>query len=207
MRREKPDFERKLREQVKFISNSSKAFDSGDEEEAIRIATALRIIFHTTTSSTSLVTHLRFDHKRMLSSARGYNNWMDYIGFKENLNSPTPMVTFPLLNDKWQEVNIETWWQKQVVFEHESREYSRKKIILSMANKDGGAHVDSKLEEYYEVLCAGEWGFGITGDLTFDGPEPFPQGVTMYPKNGHLSLIRQFGHEVLNTIEKLKWLA
>jgi len=58
--------------------------------------------------------------------------------------------------------------------------------MLSAANKDGGAHVDPKLEQYYEVLSAGEFAIGLTGNLKFAGEPLFPQGVTHYGANAHL---------------------
>ncbi|WP_236737316.1 helix-turn-helix domain-containing protein [Mycolicibacterium llatzerense] len=67
------------------------------------------------------------------------------------------------------------------------------------------AHVDPKLERFYEELMQGEWGLGLTGDMTYDGPPPFEQGVTQYANNGHLALIRVFAHEVLATADRFQW--
>jgi hypothetical protein len=205
MARDHSQYLKKLDQQIKYIEVSCSEFDSGNEDEAIRIATSFRVIFHHKANSPSLIEHLDFSHKRMLSSTRGHNDWRDYVGFKLDLNSPTPTITFPLLADQWVEVAMDKWWAQETVFTYKGQPYSRRKIILSMANKDGGAHVDANLEEYYKVLCSGEWGLGITGNLTFDGPPPFPQGVTIYPQNGHFSLVRQFAHEFLNTVDKLRW--
>jgi hypothetical protein len=74
-----------------------------------------------------------------------------------------------------------------------------------LSNKDGGAHVDTQLERYYETLCAGKYAFGVTGNLTFAGPAPFKQGVTYYPKNAHVTLLRQFAHELLNSAIRYRW--
>jgi len=52
------DFKLRLREQLEFVSRSAEAFDEGHKQEAVRIATALRVIFHDTKYSTSLVKHL-----------------------------------------------------------------------------------------------------------------------------------------------------
>jgi hypothetical protein len=53
----------------------------------------------------------------------------------------------------------------------------------------------------------GAWSLGITGDLSYDGPPPFEQGVAHYPKNGHLALLRQFAFEILATAHRFKWIA
>jgi hypothetical protein len=75
--------------------------------------------------------------------------------------------------------------------------YPRRLIVLSAANKDGGAHVDAQLDHYYEVLCAGKYALGFTGKLQFNRSSSYPQGVTIYPSNAHFALLRQFAHETL----------
>jgi hypothetical protein len=199
-------FATKLQQQLQFIRRSSGAYDQGAEEEALRIATSLRVIFHHTTQSTSLITHLGFGHKKMLSSSRGHGDWRDYLAHEINLNSSTPIRMKPILGDKFHELTIEDWWKNETVFVHAGTNHSRRKIVLSAANKDGGAHVASGLEQYYEFLCAGEYLFGITGNLEYNGPPPFPQGVTIFPKNAHFALIRQFAHETLASVARFKWL-
>jgi hypothetical protein len=197
----------KLREQLRFMQRSCAAFDQGAEEEAIRIATSLRVIFHNTPASTSLIAHLGLGGKKMLSSSRGHGNWQDFLAHQLNLSSPEPIRMLPLLGDKFIELSIQDWWGNEPVFVHNAEKYPRRKIVLSAANKDGGAHVDHKLDKYYEILCAGEYALGITGNLEYEGEPPFPQGVTQYPKNAHLALIRQFAHETLLSVTHFKWLS
>jgi len=198
----------KLEQQVLFIRNSCELFDRGHEEEALRLAASLRIVFHDTDRSTSLVRHLKLEETgtRMLSTARGHGDWKDYLAHKIDLTSSEPVKMTPMLGNNFFERSIEDWWEKETVFVHNGTKYSRRTIVLSAANKDGGTHVDATLEKYYEVLCAGEYAIGITGDLKFDGPPPFPQGVTFFPKNAHLALLRQFAHEVLASVRHFAWI-
>ena len=196
----------KLREQLGFMKRSCEAFDKGIENEAIRIATSLRIIFHNTRASTSLVAHLGFGSRKMLSSSRGHGDWKDYLAHKIDLRSPQPIRMLPLLGVKFRECSIERWWRHEAVFVHKAQEYSRRMIVLSAANKDGGAHVDEEREKYYEFLCSGEYALGITGNLEYKGEPPFPQGITIYPNNAHLALIRQFAHETFVSVNHFNWL-
>lgn len=196
----------KLLEQLRFIQRSCEAFDKGLEDEAIRIATSLRIIFHHSPASTSLIAHLGFGRKKILSSSQGHGDWKDYLAQQINLNSSQPVIMLPLLGDKFTELSIEDWWRHEPVFIYNTQEYSRRSIVLSAANKDGGAHVDDVLEKYYEYLCSGEHAIGITGNLEYNGEPPFPQGITIYPNNAHLALIRQFAHETLVSVNHFNWL-
>ena len=196
----------KLQEQLRFIQRSCSAFDQGSEDEAIRLASSLRIIFYDTRNSVSLIKHLGLEYKKMLSSSRGHGNWQDYLAHQIDFSSPQPIKMLPLLGDKFVERSIEDWWSNEPVFIHAFQNYSRRMIVLSAANKDGGAHVDDDLEKYYEVLCAGEYAIGITGNLTYDGSPPFPQGVTIFPDNAHLALIRQFAHETLTSVAHFAWM-
>ena len=63
------DFKKRLREQLGFLERSADAFDEGHREEALRIATALRVIFHNTPSSTSLLRHLNAVNVMVRSAA------------------------------------------------------------------------------------------------------------------------------------------
>ncbi len=47
-------------------------------------------------------------------------------------------------------IPISMWWN-QVVMILGGYHITRKKIVLAAANKDGGAHVDTKLTKEYEV--------------------------------------------------------
>ena len=199
-------FREKLGEQLRFLERSSALFDQGLEDEAFRLATSLRVIFHDTQRSVSLLTHLRLKQGKMLSSSRGHGNWQDYLAEDINLSSANPVRMRPLLGKRFAAVSIEDWWGNQPVFVHATQAFSRRTIILSAADKDGGAHVDKELEAYYEVLCAGEYLLGITGNGQYDGAPPFPQGVTIFPKNAHLALIRQFAHETISSATHYGWL-
>lgn len=179
------------------------AYDAGDEEESIRIATCLRVLFHAKGRNTSIMMHLGLEDMTMLSSSRGYGDWKDFLSHRLDLSSPQPITMQPLRGDEFNMMPLAQWWEGEPVFVHVGKGYTRKDIALACAERDGGTHVDKVLDEYYETLAEGEYAISIAGDLTFDGPAPFPQGVTIYPKNAHFALLRQFGHEVQNTFAAL----
>ena len=69
--------------------------------------------------------------------------------------------------------------------------FSRRAIVLAVANKDGGAHVDPSLDEAYAALTRGNsmnWKTVAPGGAEADLPGP------------HLATVRQIAHEVLTTL-------
>lgn len=197
----------KLNEQLRFLTRSCEEFDAGNEDEALRMAVSLRVLLHDTKHSVSLLTHLGLAKSLVLSSSRGIGDFTDFVSQVIDFSSPTPVKMKPLFGERFREVTIETWWRREVVFVDRKMKYFRKTVILSAANKDGGAHVDRQLEHYYETLRAGKCAIGMTPNMTFHGPEPYKQGVTYYPKNAHFVLLRQFSHEILVSAKKYQWAA
>jgi hypothetical protein len=204
----------KLREQLAFMKRSARDFDAGHEEEALRLANAMRTLFHDTVHrktgeplTQSLLTQLSMEDCTILATPRTKQgaDWQDFLAIRLDLSSPTPMRFIPRLDLRLVETAREDWWQSESITNRAGTSVSRRRLVLNAADKDGGAHVDPKLERFYEELMRGEWGLGITGDLTYDGPPPFEQGVTHYATNGHLALIRVFAHEVLSTADKFGW--
>ena len=185
----------KLDQQLSFMRHSCDYFDDGDDDEALRIATCLRILFHDTRVSTSICKHLNLRTCEALTSSRGFRNWQDYLSQQFNPTMNQPIWTVPMLGDFFRRIWLEEWWAEEPVFVYDNKRYSRKLIMLAAANRDGGAHVDDELDHYYEVLSNGEIAIGIAANFTYGGAPPFQQGITIYPKNAHLALLRQFAHE------------
>jgi hypothetical protein len=200
-----------LRKQIGFLERSAKAFDEGHEEEGVRLATVMRVLFHDTVhpktgkpNSISLLTHLAMRDGTMLATPpTHFADWRDFLAVKIDLTSATPTSLLPRLDLQLREVPFAVWWDSDSVKAKAS--VSRRRLITNAANKDGGAHVDPKLGRFYEELMHADWSLGITGDMTYDGPPPFEQGVTQYPKNAHLALLRQFAYEVLATAQRFSW--
>ena len=62
------DFCQQLRKQLRYLDTSCREYDAGNRDEAIRIATSLRVIFHATRTSISLLKHLKGDGVSLLST-------------------------------------------------------------------------------------------------------------------------------------------
>ncbi len=88
-------------------------------------------------------------------------------------------------------VGFDEWWNRVIFVDQGKSETSRKELILAVANKDGGAHVDPVLDEKYANLSRRNslgWQFSnAKGDMPFEGPEK--------------AAIRQITHEVLKSLD------
>jgi len=203
-------FKQKLSEQIRSLQLSSAGFDGGLEHEAIRIAQTLRVIFHQTKMSTSLMTHMKMTTGRMVSTVpAGKAAWTGFVGVHLNLGSRTPVRCFPVLGDKFFDVSMSEWWGGTVIHTFGTKDIHRRELVLAAANTDGGAHVSDVLQDFYEELANGRPGIAIHGkDLVYpNGLAPFDQTKLQTAQNLHLAMIRQFGHEVIASANHFKWLA
>jgi hypothetical protein len=200
-------FARKLTEQLRFLQRSCLIFDKGGQDEALRMAVSMRVLFWDKGRNVSLISHLHLRDGRMLSTSRGHGDYRDYLAYRLDLTSPTPVAAVPMLGTKFRTISFNDWWCHGPVFVHEGHKFSRQTIVLSATHKNGGAHVDRHLEKYYKILSTGQFAFGLTGDLKYEGAPLFEQGVTHYAENAHLALLRQFAHETLASAQHFRWIS
>lgn len=205
------DFRRQLTRQFQFLTHSCDLYDHGFHDEAIRIATIARVLFHHTydpvrnRGSIALIQHLGTPDPKLLSTCEIHPS---AGAFQSNLTNmqiwPSEKIfqMEPKLSTatRSQEIDFDEWLNQEIVYvfplDGQSVRLSRKRLVLVAANQDGGAHVDAQLDRQYEALESGAgWIMTLNPD---DGPsEELPL------KNGHLSALRQIGYEILHSSELL----
>lgn len=195
------NFQTKLKEQLGFLERSCNAFDEGFKDEAIRIATIIRVLIHNTNNSTSLLKHLNSTTINLLTTCEGTSeNTVSYFGLGVIKISPGSGEHIPGLGNTHYKafVPVSKWWSQIVyILSSPQVELRRKNIVLTAVNKDGGAHVDSNLTPEYEKLSMdGALGYYFRASKATEETRPFT--------NSHLVAIRQMGYELLNSPELLK---
>lgn len=205
-------FRRLLSSHVGFLKRSCWLFDQGHEDEALRISTTLRVLFHDTSKSTSLLTHLgmKAEGIQMLGTPRGHsgpNWWRDFAGVRIDFASAEPVRAIPLCaTTTFTAQPVDRWWGGETLFAYDTGSYTRRSVVLAIANQDGGAHVDDQIQQFYLQLIAHAEGLGLDcANLEWNGPAPFDTSVTQYARNVHLVLMRVFAHEVLSTASWQAW--
>ena len=201
------DFKAQLRRQIRFIENSCRLYDDGHFEEAIRMAVTLRVLFHDTQSSISLLQHLKSKNISLLSTADLASSEQEYnlalvrgfVEVKDAIAAPKMSCAMrPVLDDPTRRefILIQTWWRDEPVVQLNGREsLNRSDLILAAANKDGGAHVDSQLEPIYNKVRLG-------ADMKIEiNLKTNPQPLSAPFENVHYASLRQMAYEVLNSPE------
>jgi hypothetical protein len=234
IRRTPEELRARFREQYDFLQRSASAYDAGFEGEARRLAVVLRILLHDSSSSRSLLSQLkikdalRFEDTALhpsptlvskaglvmveLTTGRGVR----HVAPLENLapGRIRPAVPF------------ERWWSPPVIEGSDGHIFSRRDLVLTMANQDGGAHIDPDLDVDYAALCrdslgvSHQAGSGDPGDpATFtpervtygwsfrvqeDGSRLDPPVEIATPAEGNVAAasIRQMAYEVQVTFER-----
>lgn len=161
-----------LVEQLSFLDASCDAYDSGVRAEAKRLATTVRVLVHDTKMSTSLLKHLEAKDKMRWTDGIVHTHLKELLkyqaegqgvatcllttvklgaGFLENhdLVKYVPIFEIQPLGERW--APFEYWWTTPRLSDSNFHGMSRKQIVLWIANKDGGAHIDELPPQYADI--------------------------------------------------------
>ena len=193
------DLLRHLNEQVRFLKNSANAFDRGFEGEAKRMAVVIRVLVYESSNSRSLLGQLNLLKIPFYDTVGQCNldNVLTFHGLVQIELRPdgaayrAPLDDRPPHKLKW--VSFLDWWKKIVFVDDSANSMSRQQLILAIANKDGGAHVDPKLDSVYAALSRANSMKWLFDDGM--GPRPLQSKI-------ELVSVRQITHEVLRTLER-----
>lgn len=90
-------------------------------------------------------------------------------------------------------VPFRRWWEEIVIKDSEGHTFTRSDLVLAMTNKEGGAHVDPKLDKQYARLTR----FHSQGWQVTTGEVRLPPDNSLVGAS-----IRQIAHELLVSIEE-----
>lgn len=189
-----------LRDSLGFLEASSASFDAGFFGEAKRLATTIRVLVHDTDKSKSLLGLLK------MKTAMGYLNTTHPYDPK-NLVSYHGLVGLRMENGGsryWaplgegapgrsgKYVFFPDWWNQVVIVDSLKARFTRRELVLALANKDGGAHVDSHLDDSYAELTRNN----SVGWMMSDGINHKPM------LDVELHSVRQIAYEMHNSIRR-----
>ena len=92
-------------------------------------------------------------------------------------------------------VPLDEWWEQVVYIVGPGNAFTRRELVLTAADTDGGAHVDEEVTSEYERL-ASLWRTVLIPNIP---------GVAIDSVETHLIGLRQFGYEILNSTELIEF--
>lgn len=209
--RSRPDLLRAFREQFRFLVRSSAHFDDGDEAEAKNLAVLVRKLLHDQGHGVSLLTQLgERDRLRYIDTAPPVDpkNLMPMCGLvgQHILPGESGARWLPTLDQQPTErtgrtSGVAVWWRSDVTRDAKGTLWSRERLVLVVANEDGGAHVDPALSESYHALArenAMGWRFHAAGANDDDEGVPFVNSPV-------LASLRQIAWELEWTLRLFLW--
>jgi hypothetical protein len=183
-----------LEEHIGFLKTSAELYDEGKVAEAKRLAVSIRVLVHDTQASRSLLGQLGMKGRQFVDTAsdRPRTVTTSYAGLVGMLLTPGPpeyVAHFDTGSHRL--VPFDQWWDAPVIIDFKQREISRKRLILAVANQDGGAHVDPELDDIYADISRSN-----------SMSRMYSSGGSWQPIVGveHAS-VRQVAHEVLRTLD------
>ncbi len=195
----KNDYQNHLKEQIVFLQSSCKSYDSGNEFEAKRMAVTVRVLVsgdNPNARSQPLLGQMHLKKKmNFISTAQPYqtNNLLTQQCLLSMQLTPNGAKYLPLFenNNQHHLLKYRNWINEIVLSDKKHNVYRRKDVIVLLANKDGGAHVDPCIEDLYSEMKSpdiGGWEFKTT------------DGNTSYGNDAIYATMRQITFEVLHSI-------
>ncbi|MDJ0426008.1 hypothetical protein QNA19_08770 [Rhodococcus fascians] len=208
--------------QYGFLTRSIAAYDTGETDEALRIATVLRVLLHDTNQSKSLLgqvgvksTMRYWDTARYADDVRAamagiaaeMGSGMQVVTevgpgiLRFGLFAPNPTWVAPLDDAPGIWSDFSRWWSTPVIEAQSGTTFTRWDLVRVMANQDGGAHVDPSLDVDYDNLQHESFGVAYAhGDFVAHPPG----GWT--PLGGQIAAecVRQFAFEMVESLRK-RW--
>lgn len=160
-----------LGEQLELLERSAAAFDEGHDSEALNLVTRIRTLCHDTRSSVSLLGQLgltegptwyldscipieviEFDKGNGVRTTRVNTMGTGLAGVEIGDGELRWFAPFDEDDRTLQSVQFERWWTEAKVLRDNKRLWTRKQLVLELANKEGGTHIDPRANDRYDRL-------------------------------------------------------
>jgi hypothetical protein len=145
-----------------FLTRSAALYDAGEESEAKRLATTIRILVHESTSSRSLLGQLglldlvEFADSADPISAANLLPTLGLLVMRVSFGEGAGAVYMPRLDASpvgSRPRRFRDWWADPVTsIPGRKLSYSRRDYVLGTSDREGGAHVDANVDAMFAAL-------------------------------------------------------
>ena len=203
-----------LKEQVNFLIDACHSYDKGSFVYAKQMSAIIRTLLKDNPKNKQTVSLLAsLGVKETLKfyntaySAKDPAVLLNLVGllrqYKPRPEADQIPIYIPMFDDtnlidvQW--IDFDDWWESNVIVCKDTTNnfsLSRKKIILTMAEQDGGVHVDNfdKMDSVYKGIIT-----STANILT----HTTPNGNTVTIEYLQYALVRQIAHEVITTLRSI----
>lgn len=198
----KTELQEHLKDQIAFLVASAQSYDKGFLGEAKRLAVNIRILVHDTAASTSLLQQLDLKHIDFYDTSHDYNPREHFLSFhgltlmeigpSGGQFVPRCALSLGSVGEPFKLLPFEQWWKKVVIVDMRRNQFTRRQLVLTLADREGGAHVDPKLDPAYAALTRKH---SMAVYYKYNDEEGEISGIE------HAS-VRQIAHEVIISLKK-----
>ncbi len=207
-------------DRVDGLKSTCAQFDEGDLAAARGIAVHIRALVHHTTTSPALIHQLGLEREltwvdtagvthpktetsvaclTLMNVGSGPQGQGGYVP-KLDLYPPVPIRTRDGGRiDRGSRIPFEHWWTNRVVKDPDGVDYSRKQLVLALANDSAGVSDDPEMRAVYDIVARSQWlGWVVSG-----GNE---SASSNFGTNPLMASVRQIGHEAVQSIRQQRGL-
>ncbi|MFC7942721.1 hypothetical protein ACFUPZ_05610 [Microbacterium oxydans] len=184
------DLLQRLSEQLELMDLYCEQFDNGRQITSLSLSTAIRVLVHDTTTSHSVLGLLGVKDQMRLADQSDYQSLAQFEDPRATrLNGSEPglvVAMFPAEGEPFFVPRFETpdetvpsrtfedWWKRPTMSDDSGFEFSRRNLVLTVANKSGGAHVDQRGagEAFDDLTRRGSLGFWTIRGRVLASPVP-----------------------------------
>jgi hypothetical protein len=194
-----------FREWAGRFRRAAETYDSGELGEAKNLSGLLRMLLHDSREQCLLTQigrkhimffntpHIGVGSKLVCDEGGGFVTFAQDGSPQETAVAHSRPVYDLFDRGTWSHVKFSKWWKEQVLpTTSGKRVLSRRDLVLTMANEDGGAHIDRMIDEDYASVVRKE-----------DMKVTFHVGsASASSKHGrHYPAVRQIAYEVQKTLD------
>lgn len=202
-----------LIDSIHDLISDAHRFDYGDLRAIKRSAVTLRTLYYDTKQSHSLLSEIGDrQYIKLISYSNPdkkdiyyYGNLFVAVFMTQTIGKYDYRYLFlPGKESIIRNLNFNDWWNGEVI-RMKSNNLTRREFVRIMANQDGGAHFDPKLDKTYINLRDGNTGVVFLPRNEASSSLLFGNDDTneIRPKNIELAIMRQIVHESI--ISLIRW--
>jgi hypothetical protein len=157
-----------LEEQRHLLKDAIAGMNTGDLTRALNVATAIRVLVHETGNSKPLLKSIRSDYSGLGILLRppppparcppGIKAITFYCPVSAAVSTSGVVSLVTTLDAKeYRESTLGEWWANACMFLPGIGPVTRRELVLGLANKEGGAHVDDRMPVKYKLLLGSKF--------------------------------------------------